>query len=981
MKKFNYTFILFALMCFLLPNAVCAQNVLIPDSLFKNALLNHNPVIDSNFDGEIQVTEALNFTDRIQVGNLGISDVTGIEAFRNLKIFRCYYNQISNIDVSQNDSLVIFECRFNLLNQIDVSNNLLLQTLDVGNNQISTIDVSNNPRLERLYLNDNQLGSIGIANNSSLTHFDIAQNQLTQIDFSNQNSLEFININNNQIPDFNIFLFPSVPRINCAGNPLIWPIDVSNNANLLALDVSNLGLTDLDISNNPLLYSLSCSNNQLTSLDLSNQPLLSSLACNNNLITTLDLANKPQLKTVQCAYNNLVSLHLFANNVHQIKCNNNSNLSSLRIESADFLLPLLSNISNNPNLFCVEIPDSASAAWIFSTWSSYPDSLDPQTQIRYRCFYTGYNSISGTVVADSNCIIDSIDARMAGVIIKSTPGNYYGMTDSVGSYAMIVDSGIVEIEQVFSGATSPLIQVICPVSESHVLHFDSNYSDTSNLNFHNKIIACPVLTVDLASNRRRRCFNSHTSISYSNEGFAEAQNVKVYVQLPSYVHLVSANTSYTVNNSGIYEFDIGAVKAGFSGEIQLVDSVACENGITGLTQCTKAWITPTNDCLNDLDTTSGVNAGWDRSSILVSGVCLGDSIVQFSIINTGDAGTGDMQSSSTYRIYIDNVLTNTVSFQLNGNDTLSLNIMANGATVRLEADQHPAHPGNSHPNTSIEGCGTNSSGTFSSGLINTSPLNNEDIQMAEECLPIIDSYDPNDKAVSPSGIFDGNYVHPQSLLHYKIRFQNTGTDTAYKVIVIDTLPIELDIATLEFGSSSHPYQIHVSGKERPVLSFIFNNINLVDSLTDELNSQGYLSFSASAKSNVVEKSEVHNFAEIYFDYNLPITTNDAWVTLYDSVRTGSEIPVNVGISSQIEASQIRVYPNPVQDQLFIEINGSNSYTQSTFSLFDLTGKMLLTKNIDSGLNYVELNKIASGLYFYSISSGQLQLKTGKLSIE
>lgn len=35
-------------------SSAMAQNVNIPDPNFKNALLNHNPIIDTNGDGEIQ---------------------------------------------------------------------------------------------------------------------------------------------------------------------------------------------------------------------------------------------------------------------------------------------------------------------------------------------------------------------------------------------------------------------------------------------------------------------------------------------------------------------------------------------------------------------------------------------------------------------------------------------------------------------------------------------------------------------------------------------------------------------------------------------------------------------------------------------------------------------------------------------------------------------------------------------------------------
>ncbi len=50
----------------------------------KHALLNHNPVIDTDDDGEIQCTEAAALFGTLNVANKGIQDMTGIEAFVNI---------------------------------------------------------------------------------------------------------------------------------------------------------------------------------------------------------------------------------------------------------------------------------------------------------------------------------------------------------------------------------------------------------------------------------------------------------------------------------------------------------------------------------------------------------------------------------------------------------------------------------------------------------------------------------------------------------------------------------------------------------------------------------------------------------------------------------------------------------------------------------------------------------------------------------
>lgn len=70
---------------------------------------------------------------------------------------------------------------------------------------------------------------------------------------------------------------------------------------------------------------------------------------------------------------------------------------------------------------------------------------------------------------------------------------------------------------------------------------------------------------------------------------------------------------------------------------------------------------------------------------------------------------------------------------------------------------------------------------------------------------IVGSFDPNDKSVWPSRDINNTYfVDIDSVLTYTIRFQNTGTDTAFNIRIADTLSQWLDINSLSVESSSHP---------------------------------------------------------------------------------------------------------------------------------------------------------------------------------
>jgi hypothetical protein len=155
--------------------------------------------------------------------------------------------------------------------------------------------------------------------------------------------------------------------------------------------------------------------------------------------------------------------------------------------------------------------------------------------------------------------------------------------------------------------------------------------------------------------------------------------------------------------------------------------------------------------------------------------------------------------------------------------------------------------------------------------MDTFPSNNRDSAR----LTIVGSYDPNDKTVLP----DGNIPLSASLnaFDYIIRFQNTGTDTAYKVVVVDTLPDLLDVHSLMIKSASHKHQLRV---DKNVLVFTFDRIMLPDSFVNERASHGFLRFSISPKKRLQKGEILRNSAQIFFDYNAAILTNTAQNNIY-----------------------------------------------------------------------------------------------------
>jgi hypothetical protein len=145
-----------------------AQVVNIPDANFKDALL-QNPEINTNGDNEIQVSEAVAYSNAISVIQKNIKSLIGIEAFVNIKKLNCFQNQLTTLDVSKNIALKVLDCYQNQLIALDVSKNTNLINLRCYNNQIIALDVSKNIALTDLDCSENQLTALDVSKNTMLT--------------------------------------------------------------------------------------------------------------------------------------------------------------------------------------------------------------------------------------------------------------------------------------------------------------------------------------------------------------------------------------------------------------------------------------------------------------------------------------------------------------------------------------------------------------------------------------------------------------------------------------------------------------------------------------------------------------------------------------------------------------------------------------------------------------------------------------------
>ncbi|HKR05699.1 MAG TPA: T9SS type A sorting domain-containing protein [Bacteroidia bacterium] len=244
---------------------------------------------------------------------------------------------------------------------------------------------------------------------------------------------------------------------------------------------------------------------------------------------------------------------------------------------------------------------------------------------------------------------------------------------------------------------------------------------------------------------------------------------------------------------------------------------------------------------------------------------------------------------------------------------------------------------------------------------------------SNDCLTqvVVCSFDPNDKSVRPEGVGPQHYTLLADTMQYTIRFQNTGTDTAFVVRIKDTLDVSLDINSFRIIASSHPLQTTI--QNNGAIEFLFDNILLADSNVNELASHGFVKYRVKAKPGTVDFTSVQNTAYIYFDYNLPVVTN----TTLNTLVTALSVPE---ISSY--NNQVKIYPNPFNEstQIIFENPGREKYTMK---ILDVTGRELrCIKEIVSDKILIRKENLSHGLYFIELinDNGKASYK-GKIIVK
>lgn len=392
MKKKSLVFLALIFFSF----GVIAQNVNIPDPMFKNYLIN-NKAINTNEDNEIQLSEAIAFTGTIECNKTDITDLTGIEAFTALTVLWCNENELTTLDLSQNkalthvycwknkikvlnlpqdSSLELVNCMDNDLDDLNLAQSTVLLGVECSNNNLTTLDVSKNPALNRLGFSDNQITEIDVTQNPDLTHLHCARNQITAIDVTQNPAMLNIDITANEIMD----------------------IDTTKNLILRNLVITSSAFTAIDVSHLPDLVTLSCANNHITELDLSQNKILLSLLCNDNILTSLNLANGNSY-------------------IYSFDARNNPDLTCIQVDDVAYYTNNWSRVKDSTAAFSTDCEDvmgmedltDTSGLFMYPNPASSQINIETKDQIETITIYNLTGALVKTITTQTFSVSDLAD--------------------------------------------------------------------------------------------------------------------------------------------------------------------------------------------------------------------------------------------------------------------------------------------------------------------------------------------------------------------------------------------------------------------------------------------------------------------------------------------------------------------------------------------------------------------------------------------
>ena len=563
--------------------------------------------------------------------------------------------------------------------------------------------------------------------------------------------------------------------------------------------------------------------------------------------------------------------------------------------------------------------------------------LVPTNLIKYQTKFG--NFIEGKIIANTigRCQTDTNTSPITGITIAAMPGNYYGTSDASGVYRIKVLAGNYSLIWLKTRGYERDVQICPEPSTTYSVAFAPSADNVTSggNNFSIKRDTCPNVLLSLGQAFYRRCFDGKMVFRCQNPTASAINGLLVNVFLPSNLEFNSASLPSTYDTSTrAHRVNVGNLLPFQTIFFSISTKVNCSSQL-GQQLCTYATYTTSHPCQTG-------TAQWDGSFLRPKVQC-----PKVAFINTTSA---NMTQKTAYKIFVDGSLIRADSLQLQSQDSLVLRIprLNSAFHYRIEVEQPRGNP--FEPMSVLNKSCTNNADMADAYY----PLLGND-DAVRSCGTIIGSFDPNDKIAYPGSRATIPEIYPNTNLEYSIRFQNCGTDTAFKVSITDSLSAALDINSLYLQGSSHPFALDILTGN--VLKFTFTDILLPDSTTNKIGSNGFVCFRIKPKADTRFGTIINNAAYIYFDFNNPIKTPVVarrYIDYWEDSATIDTITVGIAYA---KGQRCHLYPNPTKGNLTVEMQ-----VQGMAVLCDLRGRRLHKYLLHPGTQTVDIKERVAGIY-------------------
>ncbi|SDH27745.1 T9SS type A sorting domain-containing protein [Winogradskyella thalassocola] len=975
MKHFFLTS--FLLFCFL---DLFSQNVTFEDPNFKNYLLSSicadlnndgypESVVDINNDGEIQISEAeAVFMLEINENCLATS-AEGIAAFTNLNeillentnlttIDLSFISQISELEISSNPNLtsislgqltsvtrhITFDLNPNL-ESIDLSNLITVGGRFVYRYNATTSNTTINLDLSSL----TSIGSnLFITDNDSVLPMTIDLSNLVTV---NQSMI----INDNNILDIDLSNLTYIHGFRFRGNDTVTDLNlsnvVSNEMYITSSDEISIYSTSLETINfSSLEYSveriliynpgnimdvnLSSFNNLSDGMNLNyDSPIISLPSFQNGSVSISGDVQQIELESLETGG---VSVYTTNDDLNSINLNsltdggvylNNNQLTELNLPN----LVTASNLDVNYNsLTSINVP----LLETIENFNLVENQLDN--------FELSNVTVSGTLNLSGNPLtnlnlhnntIDRLSISNTGFSIldlSSSAVSRFSITNNLNLLYINIKNGHIMEPSIYSNAITlvnvPNLTYMC--ADADEIDFVTNLIPQScNINTYCSFVPGGEFFVVEGENK----FDSNSdgcdatdpiypNLMYSiSDGTVEGisiSNINGSYSIP----LEVGNYTITPNllNDDYFSISPENISVNFPDESSPYTQDFCitPNGIKNDLQ---VYIIPLSAARPGFDSTYKIIYKNVGNTTLSGNVTLtfDDDLMDF--VTSMPAITTNLSSVLTWEY------TNLEPFE---NSSILV-------TMNLNTPTHPTFPLNNSDYISFQ--------AIANPIADDETAVNNIMSLKQL---VVNSFDPNDITC-----LEGPQIIESEVgrdVHYKIRFENTGSASAINIVVKTIIDeTKFDITSLAPLDSSHSYITKIANSNE--VEFIFENIELP---FDDENNDGYVVFKIKTLPTLALGDTFESKADIFFDYNFPIITNT-----YSTEIVSERLNID-----DVNRNDIQIYPNPVKD--ILRIKGTSSI--QSISMYTLSGQLLLEQRENT--NELDLSPLKDGIYILNLKT-------------